>query len=366
MFNDYFNNLFLADLALDFSKQEALAVTLYLVLDYYYSPGYKENKNKEVLGFLSCLLKEILNYNYSSIQNLVFGSDEGVLKEYLNLIDSNKNSKKVDRSGLSSKVLPDECFLANYNKQIELSQLIEEEFCVNNNSNDVLAKTIDNTDNNNNDILDNEASDLTLTPSLSSAESAGKSYKKMSINSSYTSFITQVISKYLHNNITNNNSTSNNNISTSNNNPNTFSSQNFKANNNKNQKINYSKEIYSNIPYYSNESIYTVLRFLHNIYERVVKLLSTYIKSQSEVVMEKKDGKYRLVQQEKISTSGDLMENYRKNTKLYDFIALFKMSIYKMIDNQNSFEDTCKDILGDDSYLLINLDKMILLVRFFC
>jgi len=42
------------------------------------------------------------------------------------------------------------------------------------------------------------------------------------------------------------------------------------------------------------------------------------------------------------------------------FIVIFKALIFKKIENVAVYEEVCRDILGNESFFLFNLDKLII------
>ena len=52
-------------------------------------------------------------------------------------------------------------------------------------------------------------------------------------------------------------------------------------------------------------------------------------------------------------------------TLLKNFVTIYKAFLHKKIENSNAYEEFCRDILGNESYFLLNIDKLINSVSFF-
>lgn len=91
----------------------------------------------------------------------------------------------------------------------------------------------------------------------------------------------------------------------------------------------------NSILFFSNENCFVLIRFIFCIYERVNKLYE-----------------YSLSNNPIISSKDDLYT-------FKNFIVIYKALIHKKIENTNVYEELCRDILGNDSYFLFNLDKII-------
>jgi len=104
----------------------------------------------------------------------------------------------------------------------------------------------------------------------------------------------------------------------------------------------------SNILFYTNEHYYVLVRYIFCIYERLNKLgdssagLDFYYQTNENV-----DGK--------VSDTA-LLKN---------FVTIYKAFVHKKIENSNAYEEYCRDILGNESYFLLNIDKLINSVYYF-
>jgi len=95
----------------------------------------------------------------------------------------------------------------------------------------------------------------------------------------------------------------------------------------------------NNILLYCNENCFVLIRFIFCIYERIVKLYEYSVSNNP------------------ISAGKDEMHTFK------NFIVIYKALIHKKIENTNTYEELCRDLLGNDSYFLFNLDKIISSVK---
>lgn len=98
----------------------------------------------------------------------------------------------------------------------------------------------------------------------------------------------------------------------------------------------------SNILFYTNEHYFVLIRYIFCIYERLNKLgdSSAGLDFFSQI-SENIDGK-----------ANDM-------TLLKNFVTIYKAFVHKKIENSNAYEEYCRDILGNESYFLLNIDKLI-------
>lgn len=99
----------------------------------------------------------------------------------------------------------------------------------------------------------------------------------------------------------------------------------------------------ANILFYTNEHYYVLIRYIFCIYERLNKLgdSSAGLDFFSQNTSENIDGK-----------ANDM-------TLLKNFVTIYKAFVHKKIENSNAYEEYCRDILGNESYFLLNIDKLI-------
>ncbi len=98
----------------------------------------------------------------------------------------------------------------------------------------------------------------------------------------------------------------------------------------------------SNILFYANENYYVLIRYIFCIYERLNKL------GDSSVGL---DFYYQ--------TSENIDERHSDMSLLKNFVTIYKAFVHKKIENSNAYEEYCRDILGNESYFLLNIDKLI-------
>jgi len=85
--------------------------------------------------------------------------------------------------------------------------------------------------------------------------------------------------------------------------------------------------------FYGNENCYSIIRYIFCIYERIMKL-NEYSNNQTS-----------------LKTEYNMMKT---------FFVIFKALIFKKIENVTVYEEVCRDILGNESFFLFNLDKLII------
>ena len=117
------------------------------------------------------------------------------------------------------------------------------------------------------------------------------------------------------------------------------------------------------IIFYSNEQCFIFLRYIFCIYERLNKL-NEYSFQNAESLLnidninsDKKDkNEEKAMIIEKInSKDGDAVESL----VFKNFIIIYKALLLKKIENATVYEELCRDILGNESYFLFNMDKLI-------
>ena len=114
------------------------------------------------------------------------------------------------------------------------------------------------------------------------------------------------------------------------------------------------------IIFYSNENCFIFLRYIFCIYERLNKL-NEYSFQNAETLLkrdnnnkDKNEDKKMII--EKINgKDGDSIESL----VFKNFIIIYKAFLLKKIENSNAYEELCRDILGNESYFLFNMDKLI-------
>jgi hypothetical protein len=89
------------------------------------------------------------------------------------------------------------------------------------------------------------------------------------------------------------------------------------------------------ILFYSNEHYYVIIRYLFCIHERLNKL--------NEYSMDNSN------------TGNNNIEDFLFKS----FVIIYKALIHKKIENINTYEELCRDILSNESYFLFSFDKII-------
>ena len=140
-----------------------------------------------------------------------------------------------------------------------------------------------------------------------------------------------------------------------------FNQQNNKNNN----EIDITKILFyppkeeGDIILYANENCFTFLRYIFCIYERLNKL-NEYSFQNAETLLNTNN--------QKDNDKGNQMVIEKKNNKDEDsieslvfknFIIIYKALLLKKIENTSVYEELCRDILGNESYFLFNMEKLI-------
>jgi len=148
----------------------------------------------------------------------------------------------------------------------------------------------------------------------------------------------------------------------------------FNKNNNINDKeIDLTKILFyppkeeGDIIFYANEYCFIFLRYIFCIYERLNKL-NEYSFQNVETLLKinnnkdiKKDNKKEIYGENKIvkekvnEKEGDSVESII----FKNFIIICKALLLKKIENITVYEELCRDILGNESYFLFNMEKLI-------
>ena len=148
----------------------------------------------------------------------------------------------------------------------------------------------------------------------------------------------------------------------------------FNKNNNINDKeIDLTKILFyppkeeGDIIFYANEYCFIFLRYIFCIYERLNKL-NEYSFQNVETLLKinnnkdiKKDNKKEIYGENKIvkekvnEKEGDSVEPII----FKNFIIIYKALLLKKIENITVYEELCRDILGNESYFLFNIEKLI-------
>ena len=89
---------------------------------------------------------------------------------------------------------------------------------------------------------------------------------------------------------------------------------------------------------FANDNYFVLIRYIYCIYERINKLYEYSISSEANYGTK--------------PATNDL-------TILKYFVIVYKALIHKKIENTTNYEELCRDILGNESYYVFNLDKLI-------
>ena len=152
----------------------------------------------------------------------------------------------------------------------------------------------------------------------------------------------------------------------------------FNKNKDKHDEIDITKILFyppkeeGDIIFYANEHSFIFLRYIFCIYERLNKL-NEYSFQNAESLLkvnnnaingEDKDNKEKdkekeaekeMVIEKLNSRDGDSVESL----VFKNFIIIYKALLLKKIENSTVYEELCRDILGNESYFLFNMDKLI-------
>jgi hypothetical protein len=105
-----------------------------------------------------------------------------------------------------------------------------------------------------------------------------------------------------------------------------------------------------NIIFFSNEHYYVSIRFIFCIYERLNKLGDSSAGFDYFT--------HNINENDTNNNNIKVNENNNKSL-LRNFITIYKAFLHKKIDNLNLYEEYCREILGNESYFLLNVDKLI-------
>ena len=114
------------------------------------------------------------------------------------------------------------------------------------------------------------------------------------------------------------------------------------------------------IIFYANEHCFIFLRYIFCIYERLNKLNEYSFKNAESLLNVKSDKndnneENKMVIEKTNSKDGNSVESL----VFKNFIIIYKALLLKKIENANVYEELCRDILGNESYFLFNMDKLI-------
>ena len=139
-----------------------------------------------------------------------------------------------------------------------------------------------------------------------------------------------------------------------------------KDNDKNNNEIDITKILFyppkenGDIIFYANEHCFIFLRYIFCIYERLNKL-NEYSFKNAESLLNVKNDKNNNEEANKmvIEKINSKDENSVESLVFKNFIIIYKALLLKKIENTNVYEELCRDILGNESYFLFNMDKLI-------
>jgi histone deacetylase complex regulatory component SIN3 len=153
----------------------------------------------------------------------------------------------------------------------------------------------------------------------------------------------------------------------------------------KNNEIDITKILFyppkeeGDIIFYANEHCFTFLRYIFCIYERLNKLNEYSFQNEDQLLnvnnniennneANNNNIKYNVKKQNNENIEIKENKNEKINSRNSDspeslvfknFIIIYKALLLKKIENSTVYEELCRDILGNESYFLFNMDKLI-------
>ena len=155
----------------------------------------------------------------------------------------------------------------------------------------------------------------------------------------------------------------------------------------KNSEIDITKILFyppkeeGDIIFYANEHCFTFLRYIFCIYERLNKLNEYSFQNEEQLIninnnnpnntnLENNNHESKNNEAINEKKNNEIKENV--NTKINNrssdspeslvfknFVIIYKALLLKKIENSTIYEELCRDILGNESYFLFNMDKLI-------
>ena len=146
----------------------------------------------------------------------------------------------------------------------------------------------------------------------------------------------------------------------------------------KNNEIDITKILFyppkeeGDIIFYANELCFTFLRYIFCIYERLNKLNEYSFQNEDQLLNINNNNNNNNI----INTNSNpsIIDNNNENRiekinsrssdspeslVFKNFVIVYKALLLKKIDNSTVYEELCRDILGNESYFLFNMDKLI-------
>ena len=143
------------------------------------------------------------------------------------------------------------------------------------------------------------------------------------------------------------------------------------------------------IIFYANEHCFTFLRYIFCIYERLNKLNEYSFQNEDQLIInsnnnsnininsdnnnepninnnvekkeiEKNDKKENIeIKENKCQKINSRSSDSPESLVFKNFVIIYKALLLKKIENSTVYEELCRDILGNESYFLFNMDKLI-------
>ena len=149
----------------------------------------------------------------------------------------------------------------------------------------------------------------------------------------------------------------------------------------KNNEIDITKILFyppkeeGDIIFYANELCFTFLRYIFCIYERLNKLNEYSFQNEDQLInvnnntinnnnVDNNDIKDNKMDENEIKENKNEKIKSRSSDSpeslvFKNFIIIYKALLLKKIENATVYEELCRDILGNESYFLFNMDKLI-------
>lgn len=298
------------------------------------------NDSQKICETLSSVFDNIFKINVNDLVNLLYnpeispvGNDKEI--NYSEIIDSIKN-KSVDPKILDKFYNID--FLSNnVNVISELSKLSNSSNFEYSKINILTKENLSQSPEINNNIItlksditcnnNDNNSEISLTPSLQSQDT-GKTYKDMIILEEYKE------------------------------NMHSLQSEKLNEENKLIEAMFLPLKEKDHILFYANENWFVLIRFIFCVYERMNKLYEYSLS-----VSNSYDGNLYLNKKDQSSKENLILLPGLETVTFKNFIVIYKALIHKKIESSSIYEELCRDILGNESYFLFNLDKLINSVR---
>ena len=343
------------DLIFSFENENALSLTVYVI--FYYLCFSNLNDKNEIIDNLIFFFEDIVNFkDIEKMMKLSFNmffTNNVNPKEYSYKCNFNHNFN-LNNQNYKQEI---ECLVNNCYKLIDRIKIMKDEKeILDNLKSEKISKLIPI------DELFNEKSDKKVNKKDDISTDSKHSYNnliKKSLNSkisshqaSYNGRGSNISSDFtltpsLQSNIENSG----------------FNQKGFKKMSfNVLEKNKKEEEKEKNSVFYSNENFFLILKFVSLIYEKALKIVEIKAEEKKNyTVVKGEDGLMKIV---------DLNSKSKENAQsmlfinVFKFLYLFKILLHKSLENNNNYDDYCKDVLGDNSCILFGLDKLILSVSF--